>query len=480
MGELQGTARRRARSTIGSAPATALRAAVATLLAASLGGCLWPSLGHDLANSRHADLETAITPATVGDLGEAWRVDGLVGVTSTPAVFDNTVYVGTWGGAVRAFRLADGAPVWERQVTPGTGANRMVDASPLVTEQAVVVGDGRGFLHSLDRATGAARWSRRLDTHADTRIFSSPVQVGDLIIVGVASVELARPVGDFTFRGAVVGLDAAAGAERWRLPTSQGGDGAGVSVWSSAAVDEARGLAYIGTGQSYEQPAGPRSDSLLAIRYATGELAWSRQFTANDVYTFFSPPPQGPDADVGAAPNLFTAGGRDLVGVGDKAGVYAAFDRTTGETVWARELEDGSALGGVMTTAATAGGVVYVSCNVMADEYPVDAGDPRHRSVTYALDAATGEVRWQRDVPGASFGALTLAGGVLFQPTVRGTLHAFDAASGAELWSTRPGGQLGGGVSVVSGHVLTGRGFWFLTSPANPDGGLVAYDLPAG
>lgn len=451
---------------------------VLTVLAAmTLSGCLWPSFGHDLANTRHQDLERQIGRKTVNQLHEAWRVDGLAGVTGTPAIWGGTAYVGTWTGSAMAIDLADGSVVWERQLMDGPGA-RMIDDSPLVTADRVYLGDARGRLHALDRATGAVVWSRRLDAHQLTRIFSSPVLVDGLLVVGVASVELALPISDFAFRGSVVGLDAATGAERWRLPTSSGADGAGVSVWSSAAIDRERGLAYIGTGQSYEQPAGPRSDSLLAIRYATGELAWSRQFTADDVFTFFSPPPQGPDADIGGAPNLFRARGRDLVGVGDKAGVYAAFDRTTGETVWARQLADGSALGGVMVTAAYGKGVVYVTCNMMAGEYPANPTDPRHRSVTYALDAGTGRVRWQREMPAASFGALTLANGVLFQPTVPGTLYALDARKGDVLWSVDPGGDLGGGVSVAGGRVVTGHGFWFITQPPNPQGGVVAYELP--
>ena len=453
-------------------------AVLAALAAVTLSGCLWPSFGHDLANTRNQDAERRISRKSVDELGEAWRVDGLAGVTGTPAIWGGTAYVGTWNGAARAIDLADGGTVWERQLTAGPGGLGMIDDSPLVTADRVYLGDARGNLHALDRATGAVVWSRRLDAHPLTRIFSSPVLVDGLLVIGVASVELALPASDFSFRGSVVGLDAATGAERWRLPTSSGTDGAGVSVWSSAAVDRERGLAYIGTGQSYEEPAGPRSDSLLAIRYATGELAWSRQFTADDVFTFFSPPPQGPDADIGAAPNLFRARGRDLVGVGDKAGVYAAFDRSTGETVWARRLADGSALGGVMVTAAFGDGRIYVTCNVMAGEYPANPTDPRHRSVTYALDAATGRVHWQRDMPAASFGALTLANGVLFQPTVPGTLYALDARKGDVLWTAEPGGDLGGGVSVADGRVVTGHGFWFLTQPPNPQGGVVAYELP--
>jgi polyvinyl alcohol dehydrogenase (cytochrome) len=451
---------------------------VAALAAVTLSGCVWPSFGYNLANTRNQELERRISRKSVDELREAWRVDGLAGVTGTPAIWGGTAYVGTWNGTARAIDLADGGTVWERQLTGGTGGLGMIDDSPLVTADRVYLGDARGNLHALDRATGAVVWSRRLDAHPLTRIFSSPVLVDGLLVIGVASVELALPASDFSFRGSVVGLDAATGTERWRLPTSSGTDGAGVSVWSSAAIDRQRGLAYIGTGQSYEEPAGPRSDSLLAIRYATGELAWSRQFTADDVFTFFSPPPQGPDADVGAAPNLFRARGRDLVGVGDKAGVYAAFDRSTGETVWARRLADGSALGGVMVTAAYGDGRIYVTCNVMAGEYPANPTDPRHRSVTYALDANTGKVHWQRDMPAASFGALSLANGVLFQPTVPGTLYALDARKGDVLWSAEPGGNLGGGVSVAAGRVVTGHGFWFLTQPPNPQGGVVAYELP--
>ena len=124
-----------------------------------------------------------------------------------------------------------------------------------------------------------------------------------------------------------------------------------------------RKLAYIGTGQTYEPPASPRGDSLMAIDYETGAVRWLRQFTADDVYTIFGSPPQGPDADIGAAPNLFKIGDRDVVGVGDKAGVYAVLDRDTGATVWAEQFPTGSHLGGIMTTAAYHGGQLYLSSN---------------------------------------------------------------------------------------------------------------------
>ncbi|GIU88629.1 MAG: cytochrome CBB3 [Acidimicrobiia bacterium] len=451
------------------APTRATRLVVVAAVVALFASACWTSYGADWSNSRTAPYESAISVRTAPALRELWRVPGTVGSTSTPAVAGDSVYFGAWDGTVRAVSAADGSPRWTRDV----GA--IVDASPLVFREKVYVGDAAGNLHALDRATGAPRWTRELDPHPDTRIFSSPVGVDDLVIVGVASIELAFVKPDYTFRGSIVALDAETGALRWRVYTTSdtAASGAGVSVWSSAAIDRSRRTLYIGTGNTYEHPAAPWSDALMAIDYRTGAVRWVRQFTAGDVYVIFRPPPQGPDADIGASPNLFRIGDRDVVGVGDKAGVYAVLDRDTGETVWARQLPTGSHLGGIMTTAAYHDGRIYVSSNRWADH--VDFHDPGNVSTTYALDAATGAIVWQTDLPSATFGALTYANGVVFQPTITGTVYAFDAADGSVLWSARPGADLGGGVSVAGGKVFVPYGFWFFAAPPNPSGGLVAY-----
>jgi polyvinyl alcohol dehydrogenase (cytochrome) len=430
----------------------------------------WPIYGHDEMNTRTNPVEDRISTASVAaGLRRAWELPG-PGVTSTPTVAEGVVYFGAWDGFVYAVRAEDGGAVWSTQV-----ASIAVDASVMVTGERVFVGDGDGFLHALDRQSGAPLWTVQLDAHADTHIYSSAIAIDDLVVIGVAGIELAFTKDDYTFRGSVVALDAASGQERWRVVTTSDDAtaGAGVSVWSSASVDRARKMLYIGTGNTYEEPAAPLSDAMLAIRYETGELAWSRQFTAGDVYTIFGDPPVGPDADVGATPNLFAIGDRDAVGVGDKAGVYSVLDRETGETVWARQLTEGSHLGGVMATAAHADGVIYVNSNQWVEVANFE--NPENTSITFALRAEDGEILWQTPMPWPCFGGLSVANGVLFHGTTDGTLHALDIQDGAEIWSDTMGDSAAGGPSIANGMVLVGHGFEMFYLGGVITGGLIAY-----
>ena len=95
---------------------------VVVAAAVTLSGCMWPSFGHDLANSRHQDLERRISRKNVDELREAWRVDGLAGVTSTPAIWRGTAYVGTWNGMARAINLADGSALTAFQLRRADGS----------------------------------------------------------------------------------------------------------------------------------------------------------------------------------------------------------------------------------------------------------------------------------------------------------------------------------------------------------------------
>ena len=266
----------------------------------------------------------AIAADDVADLAPAWQLDGIKGVTGTPIVDDGTVYVGDWTGHVRALDAATGDERWAHDLDSG-----YVGGSVALDDDHVFVGTFDARIVALDRATGEEAWATDVAEYPKSVVFGSPVVADGLVVAGIGSFEVFVPSDPATFRGTVVALDAASGELAWRFHVTDeaAGEGAGVSVWSSPAVDEARGVLYIGTGQAYGLPAPARSDSLVALDVATGEELWHRQFTAGDAWSVVLP--VGLDADVGAMPNLFTVDGTDAVGVGDKAGTYRALDRET-------------------------------------------------------------------------------------------------------------------------------------------------------
>ncbi len=428
----------------------------------------WSTFGYDLANTRTNPDEVLVSPSTASTLDVAWEVDGLEGVASTPAVVDGTVYIGDWTGAVRALDARTGEELWS------TPTGDMIMSSVTIDGDDVYAAS-RTSLWKLDRATGEEQWHVPTSDHPIAITPSSPTVVDGHVLLGLASGELMLALGEYSFAGSVVSFDAETGAEQWRLWTTPNDDtaGAGVGVWSTASYDADLGLAYIGTGNTYEPPAAPLSDSLLAIELETGEVAWHHQFTYPDVWS--SGNAGGVDGDVGAGPNLWDHEGRAMVGVGDKRGVYHALDRATGEVVWETEMTPGSLLGGVIGTSAVADGVIYVGSNV---------GDPASNGPTgitevLALDAAGGEVLWRHEMDGAIYAPITTAPGLVYAASTSGTMAVLDAETGAELWSHQAPDQVGGGASVVDGTVYWGYGFSLFGSGGGK-GGLYAFRPTGG
>jgi polyvinyl alcohol dehydrogenase (cytochrome) len=407
----------------------------------------WGAYGFDDDNSRYNRAETRIGPDNVSCLEVLWSIDGLGGVTGTPVAIDGVVYFGDWNGWLYAVDAETGAVVWEEQVT-----EHSILATALVTEDRIFVPDVDGFLHARDRATGSAVWTIEVDDQPSASIYAAPVLVDDALIMGVA--------GNSPFasmRGSIVAVDVDTGVELWRVNTTDDNTGVGGGVWTAGAVDRDLGLVFFGTGNTMQAPVSPLSDALVAIDYATGALVWHNVLNPDDLS----------NVDIGASPNLFSIDSRDVVGVGDKNGLFKAVDRQTGDDVWSVKLTSGADGFGVFATAAVGNGAIYV--NSMPVESP--------GSITFALDTNDGSILWERPLPGTTYGSLTLANGIVFHGTVAGTIYALDADSGTVLWSTEMPGAFGDGISVANGMLFVGYGF----SPGGTavrDSGIVAFSLP--
>jgi polyvinyl alcohol dehydrogenase (cytochrome) len=276
--------------------------------------------------------------------------------------------------------------------------------------------------------------------------------------------------------------------------TYRNGDGtlsgfAGAAVWSSPTLDRNRKLLYVSTGNNYAAspavaeggaplPEGDHVESILALDLGTGAVRWSQRMTKGDIWTFGNA--VGPDWDFGGSPNLFQVsidgGVHDVIGAGQKSGVYWAVDADTHAVLWKTQVGPGGHLGGIHWGTATDGARVYVGVNdQMGTKYtlggPANAADGGAIAVGSwaALDQASGATLWQVANPamtaplnGASVnGPLSVVNGVVFGGSMDtdGMMYAFDATSGKILWSFKSGGSVYGGPAIVDGVVYWGSGY---------------------
>lgn len=421
----------------------------------------WLHLGNDIGNSRAAAAETGIGPDNVAELAPSWELADVKGVTGTPIVADGVVYVGDWTGNVRALDAATGEQQWASTV-----GSYYIGGSVALDDEHVFVGAFDAQVIALDRETGEQKWATKVDEHSQAAIFGSPISVGGMIVVGVASFELMTSNPAPTFRGHVVALDAETGEERWNFWTVDEDEAgvAGVSVWGTVTVDTERGHVYVPTGNSYGPEPSPRSDAVVALDLETGEELWVTQFTVGDVWTVGNQ--EGTDSDVGAPPNLFEVDGVDALGVPDKAGVYHALDRDTGKVLWTAELTEGGLQGGALASSAVADGAAFVASNRASQDADL-----------VALDLDTGDELWRTDVQGHVSGPVTWANGVIYLANDTGRIVGYSAEDGAVLWAHEVASPAAGGVAVVDGTVYAGWGWWFASPPPEPEGGMIAFRL---
>jgi polyvinyl alcohol dehydrogenase (cytochrome) len=423
----------------------------------------WTSHGHDLANSRATTTESVIGTDNVGQLQQAWTTENIKGMSSTPIIADGVLYFGDWTGSIRAIDAKSGQQRWATDLD-----TYYIGGSVAVEGDRVYVGTFDAKLTALDRRTGEVQWSTPVDDGPGSAVFGSPNVVDGLVVVGVASFqEFTNPTGA-TFRGHVVGVDAVTGKEVWRYWTTNNDatSGPGIAIWSALSIDAERHLVFVPTGNNYSPPSGPTSDAVVALDVRTGAQQWVTRFTTDDIWTLGGEG-TGPDADVGAPPNLFDVKGTPAIGVGDKAGVFHALNRVTGEVLWTAPLTAGGAQGGVMQSGAVADGRVFVASN---------KGGTTADLVALAID--DGKEIWRVDVGGHATGPVTWSNGVLYLGDDLGRFTAFAAADGKQLWQVTVPAPAASGAIISGGTVFIGFGWWLAAAPKEPQGGLIAYRLP--
>lgn len=458
--------------TRGWAPRHRIAAAIALLLGVALSlalagraGADWPVYGHDLSNSRNAGADGPAS-GQLASLSAAWTFKSSTGdFTGTPVVAGGVVVAGDNGGWVYALDAVTGKELWTRHVGQPIVGSAAIDLSAPGGALAMVpVGQsGSPRLLGLSLKDGALRWDTVLTAQAGADVFGSPALWRHDAYIGTSG-----PNNDDTrARGSVVAIDEGSGRIRWQTYTvPPGSDGA--AVWSTPAIDPQTGRLYVGTGNNYHPPTTDTEDSVLALDALTGRILGHFQATANDSFSL-PDNPAGPDFDFGASPNLFVApGGRQVVGEGQKSGVYWTLDRATLAPIWHTTVGPSGPLGGILGSTAFDGSQVF-------------GGDTASGQV-FAL-AGDGVLHWQSaDGGGLHLAAATIADHVLYTVDPSGFLVARDPASGTILTRISLGGPSFGGVSAVGRALYVAVGTGPPPAPApqqDGSGSIIAFGDPS-
>ena len=443
----------------------------------------WPHPNYDPSGSR-ATFTSTITSKNVGSLKEAWRYElpsgGAFGiVATTPIIVGNTVYLGDLQTNIHAIDLQSGNRRW------------IVDNEQWVYGPSGVAVSGGCVFSNLGGHSIAAY--RTLDGERlwDTKILENggavnfqPLVVGGTVFAATSS--LSQPGA----RGALYALDPSTGQIRWSFNTIVSEDvwgnpkiNSGGGAWYPPALDVEAGVSYWGTSNPYPYPGAPGypngtsrpgdnrwTDSILAVDIATGELRWGVQHIPHDIF----------DRDAVLTGIATLKDGSQVIISTGKLGRVIGLD-PDGAVLWDTpvgihqnddltefegeiEVLPGNA-GGVVTPIAVADGIVYVSVVNAPTTYKPDVPEGTgtslgvHPSQLVAIAAATGDIVWDTDLPGDSFGGATVVNDLVFTSVITGVILALDRETGEIVWGHQAAGGINGWPAVAGDTILIPVGF---------------------
>jgi polyvinyl alcohol dehydrogenase (cytochrome) len=495
----------------------------------------WSNWGGGFANTRfQSEKDAGLTAADLPHLKLRWAFafPDTSTMRSQPAVYQGKVFAGGQDGSLYALNMKTGCVYWVTTVQSQVRSGITVGEAG--GHPAVFFGDSAGFVYALDAASGKQLWKVRTDEHPASTMTATPVYYKERVYVGSASREEALSVSPgylcCTFRGSESALDASTGRLLWKTymiadrpkaqPKTQRGITAwgpsGVGIWTAPVLDTEHDTMYVTTGDNYSDPPTPLSDALVALRMSSGEILWSKQFTAHDAWNSSCqlegkvncPDSEGPDFDFASSAILVSlpSGKRALLLGQKSAMIYAVDPDQRGEILWQARIGEGGTVGGIEWGSATDGRNLYVALSDIRFEVSRKPGsndrtynlDPNKGGGLFAFRVDNGERMWQTPPPGcgdrrpcspAQSAAVTAMPGVVWSGSEDGHLRGYSSIDGKILWDydtaheyrTVNGLPGHGGAIDVAGPVIAG-GMLFTVSgyPARgsiPGNVLLAFAL---
>lgn len=315
-----------------------------------------------------------------------WTLECGEAITSSAAIVDGVVYVGSEDGVLFAVDLASGKPVWQHKTEDA------IHSSPTVYRGTVFYGDAAGIMHAVDAKTGSGRW--KFTTNGE--IISSVNPMGDRIFFG-------------SYDGSLYALAAADGKQIWKHETEgrvHGTPGiidgrviaAGCDEYLHV-VDAASGKAIpsvtlgsvVGVAAAVDGPMvylGTYGSRVVAIDWRANKLVWEFQ---------------DPDREF---PYMSSAAiSEKVIVLGSRDKTLRALDRATGKLRWSLRMR----------------GRIDSSPVIVGDRVFVGASDGN----LYEVDLTSGRERWRYEAGAPISASPALADGCLVVGTEDGLLYCF-------------------------------------------------------
>jgi alcohol dehydrogenase (cytochrome c) len=500
---------------------------------------LTQSMGYD--RKSYSPLKQ-INKSNVKKLVPIWNTSVMndQGELAQPTIYNGVMYVinGKWTFAID---VETGRQIWRTPTEIESGITRAA-----FNRGAATIYNGKIFrvtidnhLLALDMKTGKELWNQKFaDSKQGYYATGGPIVANGVLISGVAG-------GESTTRGFLDGWDPDTGKKLWRRYTipapgepgsetwpkgtdawSQGGG----PTWRSGSYDPELDLVYWGTGNAEPYDPRPRegmdslfTNSVLAIRPKTGEVACYFQYTPNDVYDVDATD-ENVLADIRIGGQL-----RKVMIQANKNGFMYVLDRTNCKLIaahpyvkvtWAThiDLTTGRPVLTDLSKRFAAGeeveiwpsrgtnavpiafspttGLIYASTwdvariQKLAPPKPpviggtttgVDARLPEMKATDVfghflAINPVTGEKKWEiplTELP-SSAGMLATGGGLIFTGKLTGEFIALDEDTGKTLWQFKTGSSVNS-----TAITYTHKGKQYLTV-ASGLGGILATRYAAG
>lgn len=333
-------------------------------------------------------------------------------IWSSPVHEGGTLYVGSDDNSLWALDLETLKPKWKVE----TGGR--IRSTPAVSGDTVYFASDDGFLYSVSTSDGSRSWRFDLQSAGIERVMPSPYPPYSYDYLSSSPTVHKGMVLVGSANGTLYAIDAASGREKWRFAT----DG---RIRSTPRVHQKR--VYIGSWDHH----------LYALDFESGKQVW--RFDTGGI--------------VQASPTI----GDGRVYIGSRNPKVFAVDAKTGEPVWEFEHTDGS---WVESSGIYVEGVLYIGSS--------DA------LTLFALDGATGSVKWKYRTGGWSWCTPSVSGETIYigaisafpyyfeGVTLERGLHAVDLKTGKPRWVV-PTGELPG---FVTGGVMS--------TPLAVDGKVIA------